>query len=106
MTINVTHDGYDQTGAPTAHKGLIENCPAPECQDRVIEQQEAHGTYCPHGKKITELDPDHPDQEGQPERLVDPWPCTVEGCTLEAFEEHEQACEDEYWDSLLSEVYP
>ena len=34
------HEGYDQAGAPTRHKGLLENCPAPECQDRIAEHQE------------------------------------------------------------------
>lgn len=34
------HEGYDQAGGWTRHKGALENCPAPECQDRVIEQQE------------------------------------------------------------------
>lgn len=33
-----THEGYDQAGGTTAHRGLLENCPAPECQDRVAEQ--------------------------------------------------------------------
>lgn len=28
-----THFGNDQMDAPTVHKGLQENCPAPECQD-------------------------------------------------------------------------
>lgn len=105
MPINVTHHGNDPMGAPTTHKGLLENCPAPECQDRVLEQQEARGTYCPHGKKITELDPDHPDQEGQPERFVTPWPCDVDGCTLEAFERAEQERESDFWDDLMSEVH-
>lgn len=35
-----THEGYDQAGAPTLHRGLLANCPAPECQDRLAEQQE------------------------------------------------------------------
>jgi len=38
--INASHEGHDQAGALTTHKGLLKNCPAPECQDRVIEQQE------------------------------------------------------------------
>lgn len=103
---DVTHEGNDPMGARTTHSGLLENCPAPDCQDRVLEQRKARGTYCPHGKKITELDPDHPDPEGQPERVVDPWPCTVDGCTLDAFEADEQERENEYWESLLSEVHP
>lgn len=95
MPINTSHEGYDPMGAPTTHRGMLENCPAPECQDRVLEQADAWGIHCPHGKKITEPDLDHPDQEGQPERIVSPWPCTVDGCTLDAFEQHEQAREDE-----------
>lgn len=64
------------------------------------------GVYCPHGKHIVERDPDRTDPEGYPVgRIVDPWPCTVDGCTLEAFEAAEQATENEYWESLLSEVY-
>jgi hypothetical protein len=27
-------------GAPTQHRGALENCPAPECQDRVIESMD------------------------------------------------------------------
>lgn len=105
MPINATHEGPDAMGAPTTHKGLLENCPAPECQDRVLEQQEAWGISCPHGKKIVERDPDRADPEGYPVgRLVTPWPCIVDGCTLEAFEQREQATEDGYWDSLMSGV--
>jgi hypothetical protein len=40
MPINSTHEGHDQAGAPTTHNGLLETCPAPECQDRLIEQQD------------------------------------------------------------------
>lgn len=35
-----THYGNDPMGAPTQHRGLLENCPAPDCQDRVAEQCE------------------------------------------------------------------
>jgi hypothetical protein len=67
------------------------------------------GVYCPHGKQIVERDPDRTDPEGCPVgRLVDPWPCHVDGCTLEAFEQHEQAREDEHWDALneiASDIY-
>ena len=105
MPINASHEGYDQVGAPTTHKGLLETCPAPECQDRLIEQQEDWGTYCPHGQKIVERDPDRTDPEGYPVgRIVSPWPCNADGCTPEAFEAAEQAIEDEYWESLLNEV--
>ena len=48
MTTGGTHYGNDPMGAPTEHRGLVENCPAPECQDRVAEQipseQEAAAT--------------------------------------------------------------
>jgi hypothetical protein len=101
MPINITHEGNDPIGAPTTHTGMLENCPAPECQDRIIERDQAWGVYCPHGKHIVERDPDHTDPEGHPVgRLVDPWPCTVDGCTLEAFEESERQREDEYYEAL------
>jgi hypothetical protein len=62
--------------------------------------------YCPHGQLIVELD-DHTDPEGNPVgRLVNPWPCTAGGCTPEAFEQDQQAEEDNYWDTLISEVHP
>lgn len=35
-----THEGNDPMGALTTHRGPLETCPAPECQDRIIEQQE------------------------------------------------------------------
>lgn len=35
-----SHEGHDQGGGWTTHRGRLEDCPAPECQDRVIEQQE------------------------------------------------------------------
>lgn len=100
MTIIASHEGYDPMGGLTTHRGMLETCPAPECQDRIAEQQEARGTYCPHGKKITEPDPDHPDPDGQPERIVSPWPCTKDGCTLEAFEQREKEREQEYYEAL------
>ena len=37
---DVTHEGSDPMGALTTHRGPLETCPAPECQDRIIEQQE------------------------------------------------------------------
>lgn len=103
---DVTHEGNDPMGAPSTHRGLLENCPAPDCQDRVLEQQDVWGVYCPHGQQIVERDPDRTDPEGYPVgRLVDPWPCTVDGCTLEAFEQEQQAEEHEYWTSLMGEVH-
>ncbi|MFE0207037.1 hypothetical protein [Streptomyces sp. NPDC058985] len=75
----------------------------------LTEQQEAWGVYCPHGKQIIERDPDLTDPEGQPaSRIVNPWPCTVDGCTLEAFEADQQAEIDEYCDAvnaLISDQY-
>lgn len=41
MSPNPSHEGYDQVGGLTTHQGLLENCPAPECQDRLIEQHDA-----------------------------------------------------------------
>lgn len=35
-----THEGNDPMGAPTSHRGSLENCPAPDCQDRIAEQQD------------------------------------------------------------------
>lgn len=104
--MTITHQGHDQAGAPTAHKGLLENCPTPACQDRVTEQTEAWGVYCPHGQRIVEADPDAgtDDVAGQSVgRIVELWPCTVDSCTREAFEQHEAEREDEYWASLLAE---
>lgn len=101
MTINASHEGNDPMGALTTHRGLLENCPAPDCQDRVLEQKEAWGVYCPHDVRIVERDPDRTDPEGHPVgRLVTPWPCTADGCTLEAFEANQQAEEDEYYEAL------
>ncbi|MYW46373.1 hypothetical protein [Streptomyces sp. SID161] len=69
-------------------------------------EHDAWGVYCPHGKKIVERDPDHTDPEGcEVGRLVEPWPCTVDGCTVEAFEAAEQADQAEYWNGLMNEVY-
>ncbi|NUS25074.1 MAG: hypothetical protein HOV92_12740 [Streptomyces sp.] len=46
MPTHASHEGYDQMGAPTTHHGLLENCPAPECQDRIIEQQDERCVGC------------------------------------------------------------
>jgi hypothetical protein len=35
-----THQGNDPAGGITLHRGLLENCPAPECQDRAAEQDD------------------------------------------------------------------
>ncbi|MFD7661302.1 hypothetical protein [Streptomyces sp. NPDC059788] len=105
MAVNVTHNGNDQMGAPTVHKGSLENCTALECQDRVAEAEEKWGTYCSHGQRIVERDPDKTGPAGLPvERIVDPWPCTADGCTREEFERHETERENEYWASLTDEV--
>ena len=34
------HEGNDPMGALTTHRGPLEGCPAPDCQDRIIEQQD------------------------------------------------------------------
>ncbi|KOT57071.1 MULTISPECIES: hypothetical protein [Streptomyces] len=105
MTINVTHHGNDQMGAPTVHKGLLGDCPAPECQDRVTQAQEKWGAYCPHGLRIVEKDPEKTGPAGLPvERIVHPWPCAADGCTREEFERKEAEMENEYWASLMDEV--
>lgn len=74
-----------------------------------MTDQTEWGVYCPHGKQIVERDPDLTDPEGRPVgRLVTPWPCTVEDCTLERFEADQQAEIDEYWDGingLISDQY-
>ena len=65
------------------------------------EQQTEWGVYCPHGQQIIERDPNRTDPEGQPvDRIIDPWPCTADNCTLEAFEAAQQAEVDEYWDGI------
>ncbi|GHB14637.1 hypothetical protein ABT144_38585 [Streptomyces sp. NPDC002039] len=67
----------------------------------MTDQQTEWGVYCPHGKQIVERDPDHTDPEGQPVgRIVDPWPCTMDGCTIEAFEQDEQGREEDYYAAL------
>jgi hypothetical protein len=49
-----THEGNDQAGAPTLHRGQLADCPAPECQDRVAEQQDdvPEPTATPAGQSI------------------------------------------------------
>jgi hypothetical protein len=34
-----THYGNDPMGAPTTHRGPIEDCPAPECQDVLADEE-------------------------------------------------------------------
>ncbi|MFD5899121.1 hypothetical protein [Streptomyces sp. NPDC060366] len=59
------------------------------------------GVWCQHGEHIVEADPDTTDPDGGTVgRLVDPWPCTADGCTAEAFEESERAREEDYYTSL------
>jgi hypothetical protein len=42
-----THYGNDQMGAPTLHRGRLENCPAPDRQDILTDQAEEDTTpYC------------------------------------------------------------
>lgn len=105
MTIRVTHYGPHPAGyGDTEHKGLREHCTAPDCEARVRQAEEDWGTYCPHGKRIVEKDPDQADDPYQGGRIVQPWPCDEDGCTLEAFEAREKAREDEHWESLRAEV--
>ncbi|MCL8016889.1 hypothetical protein [Streptomyces sp. AS02] len=37
---DTTHEGNDPMGALTTHRGPLETCPAPDCQDRLIEQDD------------------------------------------------------------------
>lgn len=46
--------------------------------------REQWGTYCQHGKQLTEPDPLDSQEDHPRYRVVDPWPCDVEGCTLQA----------------------
>lgn len=63
------------------------------------------GTWCAHGKRIIEPDPGQPLTYENTGRVVDPWPCTEPGCTLEVFErdmaeeaaEYERERWAEYW---------
>lgn len=34
------HEGNDPMGAPTLHRGLLDRCPSPECEDRALDQQD------------------------------------------------------------------
>ena len=103
MTINITHWGNDPMGAPTTHTGLVENCPAPECQDKA--ESNPWGVRCPHGMQIVEKDPEHTDPDGYPVgRFVDPWPCNVDGCTAEEYERQEAEAENEFWASMMQEA--
>lgn len=35
-----THQGSDPAGGLTVHRGILENCPAPDCQVRAAEQDD------------------------------------------------------------------
>lgn len=45
-----THYGNDQMGASALHRGPLENCPAPECQDAIAEQDEE--PWLPAGTRV------------------------------------------------------
>jgi hypothetical protein len=67
-----------------------------------VPTDEEWGTYCPHGVKIVEKDPNRTDPEGYPiGRIVEPWPCDRPGCTREQFEkemrEEAESYEAERW---------
>lgn len=34
MTVDVTHEGADPMGAPSLHRGRLDNCGAPDCEAR------------------------------------------------------------------------
>lgn len=58
--------------------------------------REEWGTWCAHGKQLTEPDPESPTYAYPTYRYVEPWPCDVEGCTREALEADQRAAEAEY----------
>lgn len=63
------------------------------------------GAWCQHGEHIVEADPDTNDPDGGiVGRLVNPWPCTADGCTAEAFERAQQEEDNAYWEALNSEA--
>ncbi len=62
------------------------------------------GTWCPHGIRIVEPDPDSPDIHYPNGRVVDPWPC-ADGCTREAFEAEQQAEYAAYHEGLMAEYW-
>lgn len=45
------------------------------------------GTWCGHGKRIIEPNPDQPLDHTNVGHVVTPWPCDAEECTLDAFEQ-------------------
>jgi hypothetical protein len=58
---------------------------------------EAWGVYCQHGIHIVKADPERVQPNGHPVgRIVEPWPCTADGCTREAFEREMEEEEGEY----------
>jgi hypothetical protein len=73
---------------------------------RLTPSREKWGTYCQHGKKVVEMDPDRTDAEGYPVgRIVEPWPCNEDGCTREALEKDAREEEEAYWAERWSEYY-
>ncbi|WP_033338893.1 hypothetical protein [Catenuloplanes japonicus] len=46
------------------------------------------GTWCTHGHRIVEPDPNAPwlNEHTPKSRIVDPWPCTADGCIRAQFE--------------------
>jgi hypothetical protein len=111
MTINISHDAPHPGGfGNTRHKGMLENCPDPHCQDQVQESKNRWGTWCQHGTRIVEKDPDRTDCEGYSVgRIVEPWPCGEPDCTREIHEAGWAAEEEEYhaamWDEYTSNTY-
>lgn len=69
--------------------------------------REEWGTWCEHGKQLTEPDPESPTHATwYPEyRVVEPWPCDAEGCTREALEASWDAMEAERLRDLEREAY-
>lgn len=61
------------------------------------------GTWCQHGKRIIEPDPTQPLDHTNPGRVVEPWPCIADGCTLASFEQDMADEEADYWAFLWDE---
>ena len=78
------HWGFDPTfGFPARHRGLVNNCGAPECVEKQpVAIPDGWGMYCPHGAHIVVLD--RIENREPIGRVVEPWPCDL--CTREEFE--------------------
>lgn len=67
--------------------------------------RETWGTYCVHGHRFLEPDPESPSWGYPTYRYVDPWPCPDTQCTQEAYEAACRAEEEAYHRELAREAY-